>query len=171
PEGLAHRVAGHPELGHQGFLGHARPRRVTALSDQVAEVLAHCARCRPAHADILSHIPNCSTGLDRLFNNRYLRSATGLDPYAYGRTTMSEHSAADTPETTGSRSLTPTGRGTLLGAIFLMATSSIGPGFITQTTTFTVELGAAFAFAILISILVDIAIQTNVWRVIGVTGM
>lgn len=64
-----------------------------------------------------------------------------------------------------------TGRGTLLGAIFLMATSSIGPGFITQTTNFTVQLGAAFAFAILISILVDIAIQTNVWRVIGVSGM
>lgn len=61
--------------------------------------------------------------------------------------------------------------GTLLGAIFLMATSSIGPGFITQTTAFTVQLGAAFAFAILISILVDIAIQTNVWRVIGVSGM
>ena len=66
---------------------------------------------------------------------------------------------------------TATSRGTLLGAIFLMATSSIGPGFITQTTAFTVQLGAAFAFAILISILVDIAIQTNVWRVIGVSGM
>ena len=38
-------------------------------------------------------------------------------------------------------------RSTLLGAMFLMATSAIGPGFITQTTTFTVQLGAAFAFA------------------------
>ena len=66
---------------------------------------------------------------------------------------------------------TATSRGTLLGAIFLMATSSIGPGFITQTTNFTVELGAAFAFAIVVSILVDIAVQTNVWRVIGVSGM
>ncbi|WP_110180408.1 NRAMP family divalent metal transporter [Nocardioides solisilvae] len=71
----------------------------------------------------------------------------------------------------GTRTLTPTSRGTLLGAVFLMATSSIGPGFITQTASFTVELGAAFAFAILVSILVDIAIQTNVWRVIGVSGM
>ncbi|PXY32401.1 NRAMP family divalent metal transporter [Prauserella muralis] len=62
-------------------------------------------------------------------------------------------------------------RGALLGAIFLMATSAIGPGFITQTTTFTVQLGAAFAFAILVSILVDIAVQLNVWRVIGVSGM
>ncbi|MEO5780039.1 MULTISPECIES: NRAMP family divalent metal transporter [Arthrobacter] len=62
-------------------------------------------------------------------------------------------------------------RSALLGAMFLMATSAIGPGFITQTTAFTVQLGAAFAFAILVSILVDIAIQTNVWRIIGVSGL
>jgi Mn2+/Fe2+ NRAMP family transporter len=61
-------------------------------------------------------------------------------------------------------------RAALFGAMFLMATSAIGPGFITQTTVFTARLGAAFAFAILISILVDIAVQLNVWRVIGVTG-
>jgi Mn2+/Fe2+ NRAMP family transporter len=54
--------------------------------------------------------------------------------------------------------------------MFLMATSAIGPGFITQTTQFTAELGAAFAFAILASTLVDIGIQLNVWRVIGVAG-
>ena len=64
-----------------------------------------------------------------------------------------------------------TGRGALLGAMFLMATSAIGPGFITQTTVFTAQLGAAFAFAIVVSILVDIAVQLNVWRVIGVSGM
>ena len=61
-------------------------------------------------------------------------------------------------------------RTALLGAMFLMATSAIGPGFITQTTVFTVQLGAAFAFAILVSILVDIAVQLNVWRVVGVSG-
>jgi Mn2+/Fe2+ NRAMP family transporter len=61
-------------------------------------------------------------------------------------------------------------RSTLIGAMFLMATSAIGPGFITQTTSFTVQLGAAFAFAIVISILVDIALQMNMWRVIGVSG-
>ncbi|MER6626579.1 divalent metal cation transporter, partial [Streptomyces sp. NPDC000931] len=55
--------------------------------------------------------------------------------------------------------------------MFLMATSAIGPGFITQTTTFTAQLGAAFAFAILVSILVDIAVQLNIWRVIGVSNM
>jgi Mn2+/Fe2+ NRAMP family transporter len=59
----------------------------------------------------------------------------------------------------------------LLGAMFLMATSAIGPGFITQTTQFTAQLGAAFAFAILVSVLVDIALQLNVWRVIGVSGL
>jgi len=62
-------------------------------------------------------------------------------------------------------------RGPLLGAVFLMATSAIGPGFITQTTQFTAQLGAAFAFAILLSVLVDIALQLNVWRVIGVSGL
>jgi Mn2+/Fe2+ NRAMP family transporter len=63
-----------------------------------------------------------------------------------------------------------TSRSAVLGAMFLMATSAIGPGFITQTATFTAQLGAAFAFAILASILVDIAVQLNVWRVIGVSG-
>ncbi len=62
-------------------------------------------------------------------------------------------------------------RGPLLGAVFLMATSAIGPGFITQTTQFTAQLGAAFAFAILVSVVVDIALQLNVWRVIGVSGL
>ncbi|GAB3443327.1 divalent metal cation transporter [Streptomonospora sediminis] len=56
----------------------------------------------------------------------------------------------------------------LLGAMFLMATSAVGPGFITQTTEFTARLGATFAFAILVSVLVDIAVQLNIWRVIGV---
>lgn len=62
-------------------------------------------------------------------------------------------------------------RSAVLGAMFLMATSAIGPGFITQTTAFTIQLGAAFAFAILASIVVDIAVQLNVWRVIGVAGV
>lgn len=51
-----------------------------------------------------------------------------------------------------------------------MATAAIGPGFITQTATYTIQLGAAFACAIVLSILVDIAVQLNVWRVIGVSG-
>jgi Mn2+/Fe2+ NRAMP family transporter len=59
----------------------------------------------------------------------------------------------------------------MAGAMFLMATSAIGPGFLTQTSVFTVQMGASFAFAILLSILVDIAIQLNVWRVLCVSGM
>ncbi len=62
-------------------------------------------------------------------------------------------------------------RSALIGAVFLMATSAIGPGFITQTASFTVKLGAAFACAIVLSIVVDIAVQLNVWRVIGVSGL
>ncbi|MDO5097174.1 MAG: divalent metal cation transporter [Corynebacterium sp.] len=62
-------------------------------------------------------------------------------------------------------------RSALLGAIFLMATSAIGPGFLTQTATFTSKMGAAFAFAIVVSIVLDIAIQMNVWRVIGISGL
>ncbi|MGB0099298.1 MAG: NRAMP family divalent metal transporter [Nocardioides sp.] len=64
----------------------------------------------------------------------------------------------------------PRQRSAVLGAIFLMATAAIGPGFITQTATYTITLGAAFACAIVLSILVDIAVQLNVWRVIGVSG-
>ncbi|MBE3000893.1 divalent metal cation transporter [Nocardiopsis sp. HNM0947] len=59
----------------------------------------------------------------------------------------------------------------LLGAMFLMAISAVGPGFIAQTTTFTAQLGATFAFAIFLSILVDIAVQLNIWRVVGVANM
>ena len=63
------------------------------------------------------------------------------------------------------------GIGAMVGAVFLMATSSIGPGFLTQTSVFTVQMGAALGFAILLSIIVDIAIQLNVWRVLGISGL
>jgi Mn2+/Fe2+ NRAMP family transporter len=52
-----------------------------------------------------------------------------------------------------------------------MATSAIGPGFITQTATFTSTLGAAFAFGILASILIDFVVQLNIWRVVTLTRM
>ncbi len=57
----------------------------------------------------------------------------------------------------------------LLGAAFLMATSAIGPGFITQTTVFTQQLLTSFGFVILVSILLDIAAQMNIWRIIAVS--
>ncbi|MBB2752330.1 UNVERIFIED_ORG: Mn2+/Fe2+ NRAMP family transporter [Rhizobium aethiopicum] len=62
-------------------------------------------------------------------------------------------------------------RAALMAAIFLMATSAIGPGFITQTATFTTKLGAAFAFAILASILIDFVVQLNIWRIVTLTKM
>ena len=58
----------------------------------------------------------------------------------------------------------------LIGAAFLMATSAIGPGFLTQTAVFTNKLKAAFAFAILVSILIDVVVQLNIWRILGVSG-
>lgn len=58
----------------------------------------------------------------------------------------------------------------LFGAIFLMATSAIGPAFLTQTTLFTEQFMASFAFAILLSIIIDIGAQLNIWRVLTVTG-
>ena len=61
-------------------------------------------------------------------------------------------------------------RGGLIAAIFLMATSAIGPGFITQTATFTARLGSAFAFAILASIIIDFVVQMNIWRITALTG-
>ncbi|MDH4414766.1 MAG: divalent metal cation transporter [Rhizobium sp.] len=64
-----------------------------------------------------------------------------------------------------------TRRSALIAAIFLMATSAIGPGFITQTATFTTKLGAAFAFAILASILIDFVVQLNIWRIVTLTKM
>lgn len=58
----------------------------------------------------------------------------------------------------------------LMGAAFLMATSSIGPGFVTQTTVFTQTLMASFGFVILLSVILDVGAQLNVWRIIGVSG-
>lgn len=58
----------------------------------------------------------------------------------------------------------------LMGAAFLMATSAIGPGFLTQTTVFTEKLAASFGFVILVSIIIDVGAQLNVWRIISVTG-
>jgi Mn2+/Fe2+ NRAMP family transporter len=58
-----------------------------------------------------------------------------------------------------------------LGAAFLMANSSIGPGFLTQTTVFTKELMASFGFVILFSSLLDIGAQLNTWRILSVSEL
>lgn len=53
-----------------------------------------------------------------------------------------------------------------LGAAFLMATSAIGPGFLTQTTVFTQQLMASMGFVILISVVIDIIAQLNIWQIL-----
>ncbi len=58
----------------------------------------------------------------------------------------------------------------ILGAAFLMATSAVGPGFLTQTTVFTQQLFASFGFVILLSVVLDIFAQLNIWRVLTVSG-
>lgn len=62
-------------------------------------------------------------------------------------------------------------RGALLGAAFIMATSAIGPGFLTQTAQFTNDYKASFGFVVLVSILLAMIVQVNVWRVLCVSGM
>lgn len=57
-----------------------------------------------------------------------------------------------------------------LGAVFLMAITAIGPGFLMQTTVFTQKTGASFGFVILASVIIDIIVQINVWRIIVASG-
>ena len=59
----------------------------------------------------------------------------------------------------------------MIGAAFLMATSAIGPGFLTQTAVFTGSLGASFGFVILVSLLMSAVAQLNIWRVLCWSGL
>ena len=61
--------------------------------------------------------------------------------------------------------------GVSLGAAFLMANSSIGPGFLTQTSVYTQELLTSFGFVILVSVLLDICAQLNTWRILAVSEL
>ncbi len=61
--------------------------------------------------------------------------------------------------------------GVTIGAAFLMANSSIGPGFLTQTSFFTQQLITSFGFVILVSVLLDIGAQLNTWRVLTVSEL
>lgn len=57
-----------------------------------------------------------------------------------------------------------------MGAAFLMATSAVGPGFLNNTSKFTSQLMASFGFAILLSVILDVFAQLNIWRVLTVSG-
>lgn len=52
-----------------------------------------------------------------------------------------------------------------------MANSSIGPGFLTQTSFFTQTLTTNFGFVILVSVLLDTGAQLNTWRVLTVSEL
>ena len=65
----------------------------------------------------------------------------------------------------------PNSASALIGAAFLMATSAIGPGFLTQTGQFTGNLKGSFGFVILVSVILAAIVQLNVWRVLCVSGM
>lgn len=52
-----------------------------------------------------------------------------------------------------------------------MANSSIGPGFLTQTSVFTQQLFTSFGFVILVSVLLDIGAQLNTWRVLTISEL
>ncbi len=62
-------------------------------------------------------------------------------------------------------------RNHLLSSIMLMVTSALGPAFLTQTATFTEQYGASFSFAILLSLIIALGAQLNVWRVLTVSNM
>ena len=59
----------------------------------------------------------------------------------------------------------------IFGAAFLMATSAIGPGFLTQTANFTATYGSQLITIIILVIAMDIIAQMNIWSVVCVSGM
>jgi Mn2+/Fe2+ NRAMP family transporter len=58
----------------------------------------------------------------------------------------------------------------LVGAALLMATSAIGPGFLTQTAVFTEQYSFDLSLVILLTIIVTLFAQLNIWRIIVVSG-
>lgn len=62
-------------------------------------------------------------------------------------------------------------RSALLAAAFLTGASSIGPGFLVQTSLFTAQHTASLAAAVAAMILLDIITKLNIWRVLGISGL
>lgn len=59
----------------------------------------------------------------------------------------------------------------IFAAAFLMATSAIGPGFLTQTTVFTEKLLYNFGFVIVVSIIIDVVAQVTIWRTLTFSNL
>lgn len=51
-----------------------------------------------------------------------------------------------------------------------MATSAVGPGFLTQSATFTATYMGQLAIIMVLVILMDVITKLNVWSIIGVSG-
>ena len=59
----------------------------------------------------------------------------------------------------------------MIGAAFLVAASTVGPGFLIQTSRFTAEGGASFLYVILLVTLADIVTKANIWSVVGASKL
>ncbi|WP_045499288.1 NRAMP family divalent metal transporter [Vibrio hyugaensis] len=59
----------------------------------------------------------------------------------------------------------------ILSVAFLMATTSVGPGFLTQTAVFTNIYKIDMAFPVFASMFITFGIVMNLWRVVGASGM
>lgn len=60
---------------------------------------------------------------------------------------------------------------TILSVAFLMATTSVGPGFLTQTAVFTNIYKIDMAFPVFASMFITFGIVMNLWRIVGVSGL
>ncbi|HHP0478395.1 TPA: NRAMP family divalent metal transporter [Vibrio campbellii] len=59
----------------------------------------------------------------------------------------------------------------ILSVAFLMATTSVGPGFLTQTAVFSNIYKIDMAFPVFASMFITFGIVMNLWRIVGVSGM
>ncbi|GAB2661242.1 NRAMP family divalent metal transporter [Vibrio panuliri] len=59
----------------------------------------------------------------------------------------------------------------ILSVAFLMATTSVGPGFLTQTAVFTNIYKVDMAFPVFASMFITFGIVMNLWRIVGVSGL
>ncbi len=59
----------------------------------------------------------------------------------------------------------------IISVAFLMAMTSVGPGFLTQTAVFTNIYKIDMAFPVFASMFITFAIVMNLWRIVGVSGL
>ncbi|WP_028766284.1 NRAMP family divalent metal transporter [Shewanella fidelis] len=59
----------------------------------------------------------------------------------------------------------------IISVAFLMAMTSVGPGFLTQTAVFTNIYKVDMAFPVFASMFITFAIVMNLWRIVGVSGL